>query len=200
MPYLFPHGSEDGEAVIKMKSKETDINSDKKFWRVLYVHSRHEKKVFSSLNEMGIEVYVPLVRTLKQWSDRKKWVDEPLIKGYVFVHVSEKERGMVFVVEGIVNYLRFQGKDAIVRDEEIHALKKLIEFGYNIEVTDTDSNFKKGDFVLINYGPLKGVKGNVTKSPKNAKIEIELSAIKKTIRVEIPLNCVTHAVEEIIKA
>lgn len=173
-----------------MNNNVLEINPDKKYWRAIYVHSRHEKKVFSRLNEMGIDAYLPLVRTLKQWSDRKKWVEEPLIKGYVFVNVSEKERGLVFVVDGIVNYLRFQGKDAIVRDEEIYALRKLIEYGYNIEATDLESNFSKGDFVLINYGPLRGIKGIVTKSPKNAKIEIELTSLKKLIKVEVPLECV----------
>lgn len=164
----------------------------------MYVHSRHEKKVFSRLNEIGIDAYLPLVRTLKQWSDRKKWVEEPLIKGYVFVNVSDKERGMVFVVEGVVNYLRFQGKDAIVRDEEIIALQKLIEHGYNIEAKDLVTNFNKGDYVLINYGPLKGIKGIIAKNPKNAKIELELTSLKKLIKVEVPLECVTHV--DMVKA
>jgi transcription antitermination factor NusG len=176
-----------------MNNSASELNLDKRNWRALYVYSRHEKKVFSRLNEIGIDAYLPLVRTLKQWSDRKKWVEEPLIKGYVFVNVSEKERGMVFVVEGVVNYLRFQGKDALVRDEEIYALKKLIEYGYNFEATDSQLNFRKGDYVLINHGPLKGIKGIVTKSPKNAKIELELTSLKKLIRVEVPLECVTQA-------
>ena len=57
-------------------------------WYPVYTHPRAEKKAHQALSNKGIETYLPLRRQLKQWSDRKKWVDEPFIKSYLFVHIS----------------------------------------------------------------------------------------------------------------
>ena len=94
-------------------------------WKALYVASRAEKKVCLRLINLGLEAYVPLKKEKKQWSDRKKIVISPLINGYVFVKTNEKNRDLVFKSPGVIQYLRYNGQDAIVRDVEIDILKSI---------------------------------------------------------------------------
>ena len=93
-------------------------------WYVLYTKPKWEKKVAEQLNEKGIECYCPLIIKVKQWSDRKKKVEVPLFNSYVFVQIEDANRNSVFVSNGVVRYLFWLGKPAIVRDEEIDILKK----------------------------------------------------------------------------
>jgi transcription antitermination factor NusG len=93
-------------------------------WYVIYTQPRNEKKVAERLQNLGITVYCPLITIIKQWSDRKKKVQVPLLNSYVFVHLNDKDREAVFQVSGVVRYLFWLGKPAIVRDEEIQALQE----------------------------------------------------------------------------
>lgn len=92
-------------------------------WFALYTKPRNEKKVAENLAALGIEVYCPLVTTIKQWSDRKKKVESPLIPSYVFVKIEEANRKDVFQVAGVVQYVFWLGKPAKIQPHEIEALK-----------------------------------------------------------------------------
>ena len=94
-----------------------------KNWYVVYTKPKWEKKVAEKLNEIGIECYCPLIIQIKQWSDRKKKVEVPLFNSYVFVQLEDTDRNSVFQISGIVRYLFWLGKPAIVRDEEIKIIK-----------------------------------------------------------------------------
>ena len=134
-------------------------------WFALYTEPRHEKKVSEKLSKLGIEVYCPLVTQIKQWSDRKKKVEVPLISSYVFVNMEESNRNSVFQVAGIVRYLYWLGKPAIVKDDEITLLKKWL-----LETTVTSFEVKRlaiGDEYKIDSGPFMGKEGVVSKVTKN---------------------------------
>ena len=88
-----------------------------KYWYVLYTKPRWEKKVYQLLMEQGIESYCPLNKTRKKWSDRVKWVEEPLFKSYVFVKIAEDRRTEVRMVNGVVNFVYWLSKPAIVKDK-----------------------------------------------------------------------------------
>lgn len=94
-----------------------------KNWYVVYTKPKWEKKVAEKLNEIGIECYCPLIIQIKQWTDRKKKVEVPLFNSYVFVQLEDSDRNSVFQISGIVRYLFWLGKPAIVRDEEINIIK-----------------------------------------------------------------------------
>lgn len=134
-------------------------------WFALYTEPRHEKKVYEKLSKIGIEVYCPLITQIKQWSDRKKKVEVPLIPSYVFVNLEESERNNVFQVSGIVRYLYWLGKPAIVKDKEIALLRKWL-----LETTVTTFEVKGieiGDNYKIDSGPFIGKEGIVSKVDKN---------------------------------
>lgn len=120
-------------------------------WFALYTKARNEKKVADRLEKSGIEVYCPMVTQIKQWSDRKKKVETPLIPSYVFVNIEEKNRNDVFEVHGVVRYLFWLGKPAIVRDSEIEAIQNWISAPNDYEVSV--DGWKKGDKVILESGP-----------------------------------------------
>ena len=96
-------------------------------WHALYVRSRSEKKVLSQLEEMGVEAYLPLVTKVKQWSDRRMKVQEPLFRSYVFVFSNEKEYIPILNVYGVVKFVTFERKAVIVPENQILAIKKFVE-------------------------------------------------------------------------
>ena len=127
-------------------------------WYVLYTKPRQERKVADSLNASGIEAYCPLVTVVKQWSDRKKKVQIPLINSYVFVNIEEHQREEVFKVSGIVRYLFWLGKPAVVRAIEIEALKQSLE---GIVASFEVSAIQKDTIYKIPEGPFQGFEGIV---------------------------------------
>jgi len=134
-------------------------------WYVIYTKPRNEKKVAERLELLGIEVYCPLVTVVKQWSDRKKKVQTPLLISYLFVCLEEKNREKVFQVSGVVRYLFWLGKPAIVRDEEIIALKDALK---DTLVAFEVSGIKVGDLLPIPIGPFQGKEGKVKQINKNS--------------------------------
>jgi transcription antitermination factor NusG len=130
-----------------------------KNWHVIYTKPRNEKKVAARLIDSGYDIYCPLVKTLRQWSDRKKKVQVPMFPSYVFVRVDEKERQGVLQDPGVLNYVFWLGKPAIVRDKEMEAVRQIAEKGE--EITVESGRLEKGQFVEIPEGPFKGLTGTV---------------------------------------
>lgn len=138
-------------------------------WYAVYTKPRWEKKVAKLLDEKGIENYCPLNKVVKQWSDRKKVVMEPIFKSYVFVRVEDKEKFELKSISGILNFVHWLGKPAIVRDEDITTIRKFLnEFG-EVTVSEIDQlkvnakvRVKQG--IMMNYlGLLVEVMGNKVK-------------------------------------
>ena len=122
-------------------------------WYVIYTKPQNEIKVASALEKMGITTFCPVQTEIRQWSDRKKKVKTPLFKSYVFVQLQELERNLVFSVPGVVRYLFWLGKPALVRDEEMDTLQKWLS---NENVEDlTLTKFIPGEKLTIKNGILK---------------------------------------------
>jgi len=133
-------------------------------WYALYTESRQEKKVATRLAQIGLEVYCPMIIQERQWSDRKKKVEVPLLPSYVFVNLEAHNRELVFQVPGIVRYLYWLGNPAIVKDSEIEVLQKWLQDKVvSFEVT----GIQPGSDYEIPSGPFIGQKGKVEKVYKN---------------------------------
>lgn len=148
-------------------------------WFAIYTRPKNEKKVTNSLAKMGIEVYCPMVTQMKQWSDRKKKVESPLISSYVFVNLEEKERNTVFEVHGIVRYLYWLGKPAIIEDHEIALLKDNLK---GILTSVEVEGIQPGDSLTISKGPFRGKEGIVSQVEKN-KIRLVLKELGVLITI-----------------
>ena len=148
-------------------------------WFALYTLPKNEKKVTERLQNLGIEAYCPMVTQVKQWSDRKKKVETPIISSYVFVNLEEKERNKVFDIHGIVRYLYWLGKPAIIQDHEIALLKDSLK---GILTSVDVQGVKPGDSLTISRGPFKGKEGVVSQVEKN-KIRLVLKELGVLITI-----------------
>ena len=139
-------------------------------WYVVYTKPKWEKKVAEKLNQIGVECYCPIVTQIKQWSDRKKKVEVPLFNSYVFVKLLDADRNSVFQVAGVVRYLFWLGKPAIVRDEEIEIIKKNIAVsGAGDIVVET---YKVGDKIKLESGVFSNQEAIVQEVSRNHYILI----------------------------
>jgi transcription antitermination factor NusG len=102
------------------------LMSVKKNWYAIYTKPRWEKKVNGILQEKGLESYCPLNMVERKWSDRLKTVEEPLFKSYVFVRINLEEQSRVRMTNGVVNFVYWQGKPAIIKDKEIEIIRKFL--------------------------------------------------------------------------
>ncbi|TMI70503.1 MAG: UpxY family transcription antiterminator [Bacteroidetes bacterium] len=154
----------------------------KKKWYALYTRPRWEKKVADLLEKKKVEVYCPLNKVQKQWADRKKIILEPLFTSYVFVHVTEQEHISIKQTDGVVNFVYWLNKPAVIRHEEIDTIKKFInEYDYvSVEKTQVNLN----DRVRIINGPLMMWEGNVVEIRTNT-VKITLPSLGRTLVAEI---------------
>ena len=148
-----------------------------KKWFIIYTKVNQEIKVAEKLQGIGISCYCPTVLVVKQYSDRKKKVLKPLIPSYVFVFIEERKRNDVFLVLGVVRYMFWLGKPAIVKEREIKLMKQYLNGEYQ-EVSLT--NFTKGQFHKISGGVLAGKIGRVVEIQKN-KIKLQLESLGMTV-------------------
>jgi transcriptional antiterminator RfaH len=122
-------------------------------WYALYTKPRKEQKVAQQLEQLGFTIYLPLKTEIKQWSDRKKKVVSPLFTSYVFIQIEESKRADVFIIDGVVNYVFWLGKPAVIRDEEMKLLKSEVEKpNSNVEV----SSIEPGEHIQLHQGVFKG--------------------------------------------
>ena len=147
---------------------------NKKRWYAVYTRPRWEKKVHERFIDKGWETYCPLNKVEKQWSDRVKVVEEPLFKSYVFVRLKEEEATAVRMVNGVVNFVYWLGKPAIVRDAEIEKIRRFLNEYANIQATPL--SLAKEDTVLIRSGAFMDKKARVT-NIRNKKVEVLIESI-----------------------
>lgn len=123
---------------------------------------------------------------MRQWSDRKKLVELPLLNGYIFVKITPEEKEKVLSTKGIVNFVRADGKIAKIRNEEIERLRQLVQLGYQMEANSTKHKYSEGDKIKITSGPLKDIEGYIVHNKEGKYIDILLEGIGQSIRVKLP--------------
>ena len=154
-----------------------------KKWFALYTKSRAEKKVYQALVDKGIHCYLPLEKKLKLWSDRKKWVEEPFIRSYIFVQVEDTELQKALNTPGVVTVISFEGKPASVREEHIKMIESILssEEEYELSV----ENFELGEKVEVTKGSLKGLLGELIYHLNKYKVLIRIESINQNILVRL---------------
>jgi len=150
-------------------------------WYPVYTRSRAEKKAYEELCRKAILAYLPLKKTVKQWSDRKKMVEEPLIKSYLFVYISAKEYSEVLMTNGIARFIYFSGQIASIPDQQINDLKLLLATDTDLEVIDYDIN--PGEKVLIKAGPFKGIIAELVSLQNKQRIVLRLQNMGYSINI-----------------
>lgn len=143
-------------------------------WYAVYTKPRWEKKVTRLLQEKELECYCPLNKVKRRWSDRIKTIEEPLFKSYVFVRIREKKMTEVRMTSGVVNFVYWAGKPAIIRDKEIETIRKFLNEYTEVEAQPVDVEVDAE--VIIKRGLLMDRKGVVQKV-MNKRVQVIIESI-----------------------
>lgn len=158
-------------------------------WYAIYTKPRAEKKVYERMLLKGYNAYLPLVSSIREWSDRKKKVLTPLISGFVFVNINKDNLFDIMNIQGTLGVLRYLGKPAVVREDEIANLKILMSDAAGLcELKDL--TYEKGEKVEVVNGLFKGLKGYSVNIQGKHRIIVEVEAIGSRLAVNVPLEFV----------
>jgi transcription antitermination factor NusG len=164
---------------------EKSGKATEKQWYALYTKPRWEKKIDTVLLRKGIDSWCPLQKVERQWSDRKKIIEDPLFKSYVFVRIDESERGKVLMTDGVLNFVHYLGKPAVIKDEEVNTIKMyLAEKDARISII-SEEGFRDGDKIRVNYGVFMDKQGTILRGGKK-KVYVELKSLGQVMVVEFP--------------
>ena len=160
---------------------------NEKYWYAIFTKPRSEKKVYQRMLDLDIEAFLPLIKTVRQWSDRKKILHVPLISSYVFVNMLEKDLHTTLPIQGTVNVLKFLGKPAKIKVTEIENLKILSdsEEDYLIE---SNISVIKGDVVEVTNGPFMGLIATCEKSSGNHRVMVNIESLGSCFIINVPLS------------
>lgn len=156
-------------------------------WYVIYTKSRSEKMVADKLVKAGTEVFCPLLKRKKLWSDRWKWVEEPLFRSYCFVRLEDQYRDRIFSVPGVVRYVYHCGKPAIIREKEMDLLKSWLA-EYDHESIQAE-NLNVNDRIRIHSGALMDKEAEVLESKGNYALLL-LEDLGLQVKVDLRKNIV----------
>jgi transcription antitermination factor NusG len=151
-------------------------------WYAAYTHSRHEKKVAQLLEERGIEHFLPVYHSLRQWKDRRKELDLVLFPGYIFARIDSADKLRVLQLPGVVRFVSFNGQPAPLASDDINALRNALEHGLRAE---HHPYLTAGRRVKVVRGPLAGARGVLLRLKTNCRIVISIDAIMRSVSVEV---------------
>ena len=162
---------------------EKTENKQIKKWYPFYTKPRHEFKALEQIKTLGLEVLLPTITVVKQWSDRKKKVTEPLFKSYIFMKGTESERNLALTSDAVIRSIFFNGKPATIPEKEMEDLMQILKSPEKLQVFD---GIVKGAKVKIESGPLKGVEGFVEAVNRNEnRLLLAIEILNRTVSVAI---------------
>ena len=168
--------------------QNSETMQDGKHWHVVHSRSRHEKTVARLLRELDVEYFLPLVRVLSQWADRKKWVEKPLFPGYLFVRVHKEEIPSVRETRGVARLVGTEPyRPSVVPDEEVENVRRLVSSGVNV---DPYPYLEPGCLVRITTGPLQGVEGTLIRRKGRFFLVVSIRMIGRSSVAEVSAECV----------
>ncbi|MDA3780078.1 MAG: UpxY family transcription antiterminator [Bacteroidales bacterium] len=168
--------------MVVRKTNNINIKKESK-WYAFYTKSRNEKKVYQKLIEKNLECYLPIEKKLKQWNDRKKWVEEPLIRSYIFVKIFLYELQNVLETSGVVTIVRFGGSPAAIPENQIDVIKKILRNDIDYEINTEKLDI--GQKVEVSSGNLKGLKGELVNHYNKYKVLIRIESINQNLLLQI---------------
>jgi len=173
---------------VKNSSPPKELKKPEKVWYAVYTNSRAEKRVSDRIEELGIETFLPLQKTLRQWSDRKKVIEKPLISSYIFVKIIPRDYFTVRKIDGVVKFIMIQGKPIPIPEVQITNLRILC--GSDAEVELSTNVYEKGDLVEVTVGSLTGLRGELIRVGRKHKVVIRIIQPGMNLTVDIKTNAI----------
>ena len=165
-----------------------------KAWFALYTKSRSEFKAAEQLQAIGIQYYLPVVAKWKKWSDRKKKIIEPILKGYIFILADERERKLSLEPSSVVRCVFDNGRPAKIPEWQIENLKKMLSKESNFLIQD---GLIQGVKVKIREGPFEGIIGVVHESDNGKTIAVSIDLLRRSVIAHLPKESIFEVVKEI---
>ena len=156
--------------------------ADGRAWLVIYTKPRWEKKLADQLTAKGFTVYCPTQRVKRRWSDRTKWIDQPLFSSHIFIHIEPERRDAVYFTPGFVRFLFWNKRPAQVRETEIDTLKRWLN-DFDHEAISIQP-LAVGSQVSVKSGPLQGRDGIVLEQ-RGTKLELYLEDLQVKVSVDL---------------
>jgi transcription antitermination factor NusG len=166
----------------EVKPLNTSISEEK--WYAVYTRPRAEKLVFQRLEEESIETFLPLQKTFRVWSDRKKLVEKPLLPSYIFVRTNKKNFPKVWNITGVVKFVSFEGNPVSIPQKQIDTLRLLINSNATIEVSS--EKFEAGDNVEVTSGSLIGLTGELIRIGSKNRVIVRIDRLDQNLILKIP--------------
>ena len=162
-----------------------------KNWYVIQTRPLFEKKVTRLIESKNVEVFLPLLETIKLWSDRKKKIFKPLFSGYVFVNTTPAERvEAIKEVSGALRYVTYQNRPAIISPNEIESIKISLNLAERIHTEN--KIFGQGDLVTVREGVLRGLTGYVSEVRGRYKLLVVINELAMGFSIELMSDEVSH--------
>jgi transcription antitermination factor NusG len=156
--------------------------SEQSSWYAIRVRPRWEKVVASALHAKDYEEFVPVYRKRSRWSDRVKEIDLPLFPGYVFCRSDWSGRPPLITTPGVIGILRFGNSPAIISQQEIDAVKAVIQSGAK---AGPWPYLSEGQRVRILRGALAGVEGILVRAKSDWRIVLSVDVLCRSVAVEV---------------
>jgi transcription antitermination factor NusG len=151
-------------------------------WLVIYTKPRWEKKLADQLTAKGFTVYCPTQRVKRRWSDRTKWIDQPLFSSHIFIHIEPERRDAVYFTPGFVRFLFWDKRPAVVRDAEIDTLRRWLN-DFDHEAISVEA-YQPGTSIKVQSGPLQGREATVLEQ-RGTKLELYLEDLQVKVSVDV---------------
>ncbi|MGI8893256.1 MAG: UpxY family transcription antiterminator [Bacteroidia bacterium] len=161
-----------------------EVSSAANSWHVLYTRPRHEKKLQEFLSVRGVTVYLPMYKTIKQWSDRRKKVEEPLFKSYLFVKADESNYFTILNAPGAVKFVHFGDDVATISNKEVEMIEQILKHPDQVAVEEFRA--VAGDKIKIASGPFKNIEGTLISIRGKNRLIIQIEQLGKNVIIDIP--------------
>ena len=156
-------------------------------WFVAYTYPKAEKKVSNRILEAGFDSFLPLQKVRRVWSDRIKYIEEPLFSSYVFVKTDVTNLPRLTDIHGLSRFIAFQGEYAKVKEKEIKMIQKFVTSGVDIDVFS--GRLREKQLVRVKSGPFAGMEGLLVRKEGKGRFVVEIKGISQSISVNIPAQC-----------
>jgi len=165
--------------------------SQNRHWFALYTKPRNEFNAEKQLQSIGVKYFLPTINKVRQWSDRKKKILEPLFRGYIFIYSDEKERLLALELTSIVRCIFYNGKPAVIPESQIDNVKSILKNNTDLDV---HNRLFPGNKVIIKSGPLKGIVGVVLNSNRGKSIAISVDLLNRSVLTRLPEESIVQAI------
>lgn len=167
-------------------------DNNQRWWFALYTKPRSEFKAAEQIQTAGVQYYLPSITKVKQWSDRKKKVTEPLLRGYIFIFANEKERVISLEQFSVVRCISERGRPARIPEWQIDNLKKMLSTESDILVKE---GLVPGVKIIIKEGPFEGIIGTLQEIDNEKTLAVTIDLLNRSVVAHLP----KESIIEIIK-